>query len=380
MGRVKFGDIVRDVKNNVDRANNPYEFYVAGDHMDSEDLNIRRRGRFATDDVGPAFVRIFKPGQILYGSRRTYLKKVAIADFAGICANTTFVLESKDPNVFDQRLLPFLMLSNAFTEWSISKSKGSTNPYVLFSDLAGFEFNLPPIAEQKVLADKLWAAYEVKQSYLKMIEATQEMVKSQFIEMFYNETHPVQQLTSHIEVLRGVSYKPSDVQEAATSSNSTILRSNNIYNGQINYDDVVFVDSDRVSDYQVVSEGDIVMCGSNGSKSLVGKAALIDSTPLHRTSFGAFCLGIRCKNTVLPKYLATYFQTSLYRNVIESLGSGSNILNIKPEHIYNLEIPIPTIEEQQRFVLVVEQADKSEFELRKSIKAIDAVIKSLINS
>ena len=180
MGRVKFGDIVRDVKNNVDRANNPYEFYVAGDHMDSEDLNIRRRGRFATDDVGPAFVRIFKPGQILYGSRRTYLKKVAIADFAGICANTTFVLESKDPNVFDQRLLPFLMLSNAFTEWSISKSKGSTNPYVLFSDLAGFEFNLPPIAEQKVLADKLWAAYEVKQSYLKMIEATQEMVKSQF--------------------------------------------------------------------------------------------------------------------------------------------------------------------------------------------------------
>ena len=184
--------------------------------------------------------------------------------------------------------------------------------------------------------------------------------KSQFIEMFYNETHPVQQLTSHIEVLRGVSYKPSDVQEAATSSNSTILRSNNIYNGQINYDDVVFVDSDRVSDYQVVSEGDIVMCGSNGSKSLVGKAALIDSTPLHRTSFGAFCLGIRCKNTVLPKYLATYFQTSLYRNVIESLGSGSNILNIKPEHIYNLEIPIPTIEEQQRFVLVAEQADKSE--------------------
>lgn len=178
MSKVKFGDIVKDVKDNVDRDNNPYEFYVAGDHMDSEDLNIRRRGRFATDDVGPAFIRIFKVGQVLYGSRRTYLKKVAVADFDGVCANTTFVFESKDPLVFEQRLLPFLMLSEGFTNWSISHSKGSTNPYVLFSDLASYEFYLPSLAEQKVLAEKLWAAYEVKQSYLKMIAATEEMVKA----------------------------------------------------------------------------------------------------------------------------------------------------------------------------------------------------------
>lgn len=125
---VKFGDIVKEVKLNVNREDNPYEFYVAGDHMDTEDLNIRRRGRFATDDVGPAFTRIFKPGQILYGSRRTYLKKIAVADFEGICSNTTFVLETKDENILDQRLLPFIMLSDGFTQWSISHSKGSTNP------------------------------------------------------------------------------------------------------------------------------------------------------------------------------------------------------------------------------------------------------------
>ena len=184
MAIVKFGDIVRDVKINVDRANNPYEHYVAGDHMDSEDLTIHRYGSFETDDVGPAFTRIFKPGQILYGSRRTYLKKVAVADFEGICANTTFVLESKDYSLFDNRLLPFIMLSDAFTRWSIAHSKGSTNPYVLFSDLADYEFDLPPIAEQKVLADKLWAAYRLKESYKKLLTATEEMVKSQFIEMF----------------------------------------------------------------------------------------------------------------------------------------------------------------------------------------------------
>ena len=146
---MRFGDIVKDVKLNVDRLNNPYEYYVAGDHMDSEDLSIRRRGRFSTDDVGPAFVRIFKRGQILYGSRRTYLKKVAVADFDGICANTTFVFETKDPAVFDQRLLPFLMLSDGFTNWSVGHSKGSTNPYVLFSDLAEYELDLPSIDERE---------------------------------------------------------------------------------------------------------------------------------------------------------------------------------------------------------------------------------------
>lgn len=176
MNRVKFGDIVKDVKVNVDRMNNPYEYYVAGDHMDSEDLTIHRKGRFATDDVGPAFVRIFKPGQILYGSRRTYLKKVAVADFSGICANTTFVFESKDHSIFDQRLLPFIMLSDSFTSWSISKSKGSTNPYVLFSDLADYEFDLPSLEEQKVLADKLWAAYRLKEGYKKLLCVTDEMV------------------------------------------------------------------------------------------------------------------------------------------------------------------------------------------------------------
>lgn len=54
MSRVKFGDVVKDVKINIDRLNNPYEYYVAGDHMDSEDLTIHRKGCFTTDDVGPA--------------------------------------------------------------------------------------------------------------------------------------------------------------------------------------------------------------------------------------------------------------------------------------------------------------------------------------
>ena len=184
---------------------------------------------------------------------------------------------------------------------------------------------------------------------------------SQFIEMFFSGKRTAEKLRKHIEVIRGVSYKPSDVYETICESSSIVLRSNNIDGGQINFDDLVFVASERVSEQQLLSAGDIVMCGSNGSKKLVGKAAMLQETPKARTSFGAFCLGIRCKSTLVPEYLATYFQTSLYREKIEALGSGSNILNIKPDHIYDLEVSIPSYDEQKAFVSIVKQADKSKF-------------------
>jgi type I restriction enzyme, S subunit len=97
---VRFGDVVRQCKESVDRNSNSFERYVEGGHMESGNIHIRRWGKFGADYVGPAFHRIFRKGQVLYGSLRTYLKKVAIADFDGITANTTFVCETKKTKCF----------------------------------------------------------------------------------------------------------------------------------------------------------------------------------------------------------------------------------------------------------------------------------------
>lgn len=181
MAKYYFGDVVREVKVNIDRKNNPYKYYIAGNHMDTDELRLLRRGEFEGSDVGPAFHRLFKIGQVLYGSRRTYLRKVAVADFEGITANTTFVLETKDESILTQRLLPFIMQSEYFTEHSIKRSKGSTNPYVLFSDLCDFTFDLPPSNKQRELADVLWAIEDTRASYQELAAATEELVKSRFI-------------------------------------------------------------------------------------------------------------------------------------------------------------------------------------------------------
>ncbi|EFI71584.1 restriction endonuclease subunit S [Segatella baroniae B14] len=351
------------------------EHYIGLEHIDSECLEITRWG----SNVAPIGEKlIMKKGDILFGKRRAYQRKLAIAPFDGIFSAHGMVLRPNE-EVVDKNYFPFFMSSDLFMERAVQISVGGLSPTINWKDLREQEFPLPSLAEQKVLADKLWAAYRLKESYKKLLAATEEMVKSQFIEMFYNEKYPLQKLKTHIDVIRGVSYKPVDIKEETSDSISVILRSNNIINGQINFDDVVYVDNKRVTTEQVLSKGDIVMCGSNGSKKLVGKAAMINTIPSYRTSFGAFCLGIRCKESILPEYLSVYFQTPKYREVIEFLGSGSNILNIKPEHIYNLEIPIPSLEDQKHFVTIAEQADKSGFEIRKSIEAIDNVIKSLIN-
>ena len=143
--RVAFGDVVRQVRDRVNPGDSGLKRYVAGEHMDTDDLRIRRWGVIGDGYLGPAFHMRFRVGQVLYGSRRTYLRKVAVAEFEGITANTTFVLEPKDPKVLLPDLLPFIMQTEPFHEHSIKQSKGSVNPYVNFSDLTWYEFALPPL-------------------------------------------------------------------------------------------------------------------------------------------------------------------------------------------------------------------------------------------
>ncbi|MBI5930369.1 MAG: restriction endonuclease subunit S [Chloroflexi bacterium] len=167
---VTFGDVAKQLKEDADPESGELERYVAGEHMNTDDLRIRSWGTIGDGYLGPAFHRRFRAGQILYGSRRTYLRKVTVADFDGICANTTFVIEAK-PDVIYPDLLPFIMQSEGFTERSIRNSKGSVNPYINWKDIASYEFYLPPLDEQRRIAEILWAAEETIEEYLSAVAA-----------------------------------------------------------------------------------------------------------------------------------------------------------------------------------------------------------------
>lgn len=175
--RVRFGDVVTQLKEKVDPVAAGVERYVAGEHMETENVHIRKWGNVGDGYLGPAFIRQFRKGQVLYGSRRTYLKKVALAEWDGVTANTTFVLETKGDKLLPE-LLPWLMLSERFTQHSVAESKGSTNPYINFPDIAKFEFDLPPLDQQRRLADILWTIDQTAVEWGKVAERAEASLAS----------------------------------------------------------------------------------------------------------------------------------------------------------------------------------------------------------
>lgn len=353
MSRVRFGDIVTDVKKKVDRNNNPYEFYVAGDHMDTEDLEIHRKGKFATDDVGPAFIREFKAGQILYGSRRTYLKKVAVADFDGVTANTTFVLETSDDKKFLQELLPFVMLSEGFTQWSIMKSKGSTNPYVLFSDLADYEFELPDIEKQRELANVLWAMDATKRSYKNLLLKTDELVKSQFRELFggINEAGVFsrKQWKEVLQIINGRAHKTVSTPDGKYPICGT---------GGI---------MGRATDY-LCPENTVVM----GRKGTIDKPYIMTEKYWNvDTAFGV----VPNKEILNYVYLFWYCKQLDYTK----LNKASTLPSTTKADLLKLSINIPPLELQEQFAAFVRQSDKSKFELEQALEELIATSKKIIS-
>lgn len=370
--KVKFGDVVNDVKKNVNRSNNPYEFYVAGDHMDSEDFSIRRRGRFATDDVGPAFIRIFHPGQVLYGSRRTYLKKVCVADFDGVCANTTFVFETKNENVLTQRFLPFLMLSDGFTDWSIKHSKGSTNPYVLFSDLADYEFDLPPIERQRELADLLWAANDLKEAYKKLIAASDEMLQAKFKEMFEcNNENTMVKLGDVCKTISGGTPN-SKIREYYEGGNIPWMSSGEVAKGIIHEVDGVITELGlKNSSAKIVPINSVVVAMYGAT---AGKVGILK---LETTTNQAVC-SILPNEKFIPEFL--YFTLLNLSTYMTDNARGAAQPNISQKFIRELQIPLPPLSLQEEFVEIVNQQEKVKQNLRESIAQVENIIKGLINS
>ncbi len=181
--------------------------YVKGEHMGSEDIHLREWGELDDEYLGPAFHRRFDEGDILYGSRRTYLKKVCIAPFAGITSNTTFVVEANE-EFLDKRLLPFIMLSEGFTKHSIQHSKGSVNPYINWKDLANYEFLLPPKDEQAEIAELLWALDEVRELRLSLRQSIKIMMDVEFTEFTSRGKGEIVEFSSLFELTKEKSKSP----------------------------------------------------------------------------------------------------------------------------------------------------------------------------
>lgn len=156
---IKFGDICREVKiSTKDPLSDGYERYIGLEHLDSGSLKIKRWGIIKEDN--PSFTRVFKKGHILFGKRRPYLKKAAIAEFDGVCSGDIIVLENKKG--IRKGLLSYLIQSDSFWEWAIRTSSGSLSPRTKFKSLADYGFELVDESVQIEQENLLNKSFEIE--------------------------------------------------------------------------------------------------------------------------------------------------------------------------------------------------------------------------
>ncbi|MBE6264829.1 MAG: restriction endonuclease subunit S [Prevotella sp.] len=350
------------------------EHYIGLEHIDSECLEITRWG----SNVAPIGEKlIMKKGDVLFGKRRAYQRKLAIAPFDGIFSAHGMVLRPNE-EVVDKNYFPFFMSSDLFMERAVQISVGGLSPTINWKDLREQEFPLPSLAEQKVLADKLWAAYRLKESYKKLLAATEEMVKSQFIEMFGNQDVNDRSWNESIvkdEFTLTMGKTPARNNPAfwQSGTNKWISISDMARYGRYTEDTQESITDIAVAEsgIKIVPKGTIIM----SFKLSIGRTAVTSEDIYTNEAIMAF------RDVDETKFNMTFLQFLIAnKNWLLNAKQAVKGQTLNKESIGNARIIVPPIGLQEQFAAIYNQADKSGFELRKSIDAIDVVIKSLINS
>jgi type I restriction enzyme S subunit len=371
--KVKFGDVVRLFKA---RSQTPMvdglERYVGLEHLEPGDLRIRRWGDIAD---GTTFTNRFEPGQVLFGKRRAYQRKVAVADFAGVCSGDIYVLESKDAQVLLPGLLSFICQTDAFFEHAVGTSAGSLSPRTNWASLANFEFALPPIEEQRRLVDILNTAYRVVECYRESLVAIDIARKVYLANRFSGVSGcpdaSIVRLEELAEVRTGLALgKKSDGDKLVSRP---YLRVANVLDGALDLSEIktVLVKAQDVSRYQL-HDRDVLMT-EGGDFDKLGRGTVWRqqiSGCLHQNH--VFAVRPR-RNKLLAEYLATIARSPHGKRYFLSCAKRtSNLASINKKQLSNFPVIWMTLDEQQTVVEQMEIYDSVEMEVSKRLKAAES--------
>ena len=359
MSVVKFSEVAHRANTKEDRFNTDKIYYVGGEHIEPGELFIHDKGFIKGSTIGPMFYCGFKSGQILFVTRNPHLRKCSVAEFDGICSEKTFVIETIDKRILLQEYLASVMLSDDFWNYCEENKSGGVNYFLNWSTLADYEFELPSVEEQKAISDKVWAAYRLKESYKKLLAATEEMVKSQFIEMFGDQNTNDKGWS---ESLVKDEFKLSMGKTPARNNPECWDNGNHKWvsiSDMSSYARYTGDTSEYITDYAIadsgikpVPKGTIIM----SFKLSIGRTAITSEDIYTNEAIMAFA-------DFDEKKFNIDFLHFLVANKNWLLGAKQAVKGqtLNKESIGNAKIIIPPIEMQEQFASIYNQADKSGF-------------------
>ena len=360
-----------------ERENNPassqYDRFVGLEHYVSGEVIIRNYG--STENL-ESTMKVFRSGDILVARRNVYLKRASTVDFDGLTSGDSIVLRAKDPTI--GRILPFVLNTDAFWDFADQYSDGTMSKRLSPKTLMTYEFDLPEKDELEKFADILWAANDTRESYQELLRQTDDLVKSQFIEMFGRpEDNNLGWVMGTIrDIVSDVRYGSS--RQASPDGKYPYIRMNNItYGGELDLTDLKRI---NIPDNEIpkctVRRGDVLFNRTN-SKELVGKTCLYDRD--ETMVLAGFVIRVRMNDKATPEFLVQYMNLPYIKELLLSMCKAAcGQANINAQELQNIPIYIPPMDLQKQFIALKQQTDKSKFEIKKAIENTSALIKSLM--
>lgn len=368
--KYRFDEVCRQVNEATkDPVADGLDHVVGLEHIEPNNLHITQ---WDTLEKETTFTRKFKKGQVLFGRRRAYQRKVAYAEFDGICSGDILVFEAVE-EVLLPELLPFLIQSEGFFQKALATSAGSLSPRTKFKELADYEFLLPPKAEQKRLAELLWAADEVVEKEKREREKVEEYFEAYLHYGFENSNFNAN-LHSCINGLIGGGTPNTKNEEyycdfkgtpwvTSISLESIYINKGERYITQLGI---------KHSATNILSEGNIIL----GTRVGVGKCSINDVA----MCFSQDSTGLIIKKEIVdPVFLLFTLRSSYSQKYFKSHSRGTTIQGITKEDLLKLPLWIPNMQQQLSIAERCTDMVNSIEESKKLLEQSQQIKQELIN-
>lgn len=367
MSTVKLSDVAIESRDSLKEKDKSLPV-VGLEHLIPEQINL-------TDwNIGQenTFTKTFEKGDVLFGRRRAYLKKAAVAPCKGICSGDITVIRAKEDKILPE-LLPFVIQNDIFFNYAVGKSAGSLSPRVKWEYLANYEFNLPELDEQKKLAEVLWKIVDTMESYKKLLAKTDEMIKAKYVEQIENDGSKIkrEKLNTLCNFISGGTpdTKHPEYYGGDIPWISTIALGPNYIDKTAAKDFLTELGVNKSATH-LIKKGTLLF----GNRVGVGKTSITNCDMCTNQDILALSDVDGTKINIL--YLKIVLD--MQRNYFESQKRGATIKGIPIDVLGNIFIPIPPLQLQNQFAAFVQKSEESKAAIQASLNSLSAVYKKII--
>lgn len=376
----RFDQIAKNISERVDPNNTDLQVYIGLEHIDPESIHIKRSG--TPDDVDGQKLR-FYPGDVIFGRRRAYQRKAAIATTDGFCSAHALVLRA-NPEIIDPQLFPFFLHSDSFMHRAVDISVGSLSPTINWGTLKHQEFLLPPKDQQLKLAELFWSMDDVVETTLKNLISFDNFYKRYLFDSVSGKlSSDLSYWNEYLFGSLGFTYGglTGKTKTDFGSGEPYITYMNVFKNFKIELSDVDFVEISPQENQNQVKFGDILFTGSSETPEEVGMASVM-MDEVDGYYLNSFCFGFRLYDfkTLLPEYAQYLMRGEKVRQFMFQHAQGSTRFNLSKTTVKEkLRFLLPSLKEQKEIAGQLATLNKTLALTKVKFEQSKSLHKSLIN-